>query len=123
MECRKSSLAMLVCTLVCLLVFVACAAMVDVTGNWALTVDLGGQGGDATFELEEEDGKITGTYSGALGAADVTGTASGDEVEFSFDTDAGKVSYKGTISDDAMEGTCDYGSQLGSGTFAGTRSE
>lgn len=95
-----------------------------VDGTWVLTVALGdGQGGDATFELkEEEGGKLTGTYSGALGQADVTGTVSGNEVEFSFDSQAGKISYKGTVDGDSMEGTCSYG-QLGNGTFKGKRSE
>ena len=104
------------------LLFVAGAALGDVSGKWVLSVDLGGQGGDATFELKEEDGKITGTYSGAVGQAEVTGTVGGDQVEFAFDSDAGKVSYKGKVGGDSMEGTCSYG-QLGEGTFKGTRSE
>ena len=94
-----------------------------VNGTWVLTVDLGGQGGDATFELEEkEEGKLTGTYSGALGQADVSGTVNGSEVELSFDSDAGKVTYKGTVEGDTMEGTCTYG-QLGEGTFKGSKKE
>ncbi|MDX1383713.1 MAG: hypothetical protein R3190_08730 [Thermoanaerobaculia bacterium] len=93
-----------------------------VNGTWVLDVDLGGQGGQATFELEEtEPGKLTGTYNGAVGTAEVTGTVSGNEVSFSFESDqAGKVSYKGKVDGDAMEGTCEYGA-LGSGTFKGQR--
>ena len=93
-----------------------------VNGTWVLTVDLGGQGGDATFQLEEKEaGKLTGTYTGAVGSAEVTGTVNGNEVEFSFTADqVGKVSYKGTVDGDSMSGTCSYG-QLGEGTFQGKR--
>jgi hypothetical protein len=98
------------------------AAAHHVNGTWVLTVDLGGQGGDATFELEEtEAGKLTGTYSGAVGSADVTGTVEGAKVTFSFDSpQAGKITYTGTVDGDSMEGTCEYG-QLGTGTFKGSR--
>jgi hypothetical protein len=100
------------------------AAFADhhVTGKWVIDVKLGdGQGGQATLDLKEEGGKITGTYSGALGSVPVTGTASGDQVEIKLESDAGTVSYKGKVSGDTMEGTCSYG-QLGDGTFTGKRS-
>ena len=96
-----------------------------VNGTWVLAVDLGGgQGGDATFKLEEsEPGKLTGTYSGALGSEDVTGTVDGNKVAFSFSSgQAGQVSYEGTVDGNSMSGTCTYG-DLGSGTFAGKRQE
>lgn len=108
---------------VCLLLLAGGVALAesDVTGKWLLTVSLGdGQGGDATFDLKQEGEKITGTYSGAVGEAEVTGMVKGDEVEFSFESQAGKVSYKGKVSGETMEGTCDYG-QFGSGTFKGEK--
>jgi hypothetical protein len=93
-----------------------------VAGKWVLDVKLGdGQGGQATLDLKEEGGKVTGTYSGALGNVPLTGTVNGDEVEVSFDSDAGKVSYKGKVSGDTMQGTCSYG-QLGEGTFTAKKS-
>lgn len=94
-----------------------------VNGTWSMDVDLGGQqGGTATFELEEgEGGTLTGTYSGALGNAAVSGTVNGMEVEFSFDSQAGKVTYKGTVSGNSMQGSCNYG-MVGEGTFEGTKS-
>ncbi len=93
-------------------------------GTWLLNVSLGGQqGGTATIELMEgEDGALTGSYSGALGNESLTGTVNGSEVEFSFDSQAGTITYKGTVSGgNKMEGTCAYG-QLGDGTFEGTKS-
>ena len=92
-----------------------------VNGTWTLTVDLGGQGGEATFELEEKkEGKLSGTYSGAAGEAEVSGTVSGNEVEFTFDSQFGSVTYKGTVDGDKMSGTCSYG-DIGEGTFEGSK--
>ncbi len=92
-------------------------------GTWSLDVDIGGQGGTVAIELMEgEGGALTGTYTGTLGTESVMGTVKGSEVEFSFDSQAGKITYKGTVSGNKMEGTCDYG-QVGSGTFAGMKSE
>ncbi|HVS14919.1 MAG TPA: hypothetical protein VMV46_13400 [Thermoanaerobaculia bacterium] len=100
---------------------VAGAAAAAVTGTWELTVSLGGgQGGTATFELQEADGQITGTYRGQLGDAPVTGTANGNEISFSFESQAGKVTYEGTVDGDTMKGKCTYG-QLGEGTFEGKK--
>jgi hypothetical protein len=108
---------------VALLSLVTVAALADhhLTGKWVIDVKLGdGQGGQAALDLKEEAGKIAGTYTGALGSVPVTGTATGDQFEISLDSDAGKVSYKGKVSGDTMEGTCSYG-QLGEGTFTGKR--
>jgi hypothetical protein len=107
-----------------LLVVSSVTAFADhhLTGKWVIDVKLGdGQGGQATLDLKEEAGKITGTYSGALGSVPVTGTASGDQFDIKLESDAGSVTYKGKVSGDTMEGTCSYG-QLGEGTFTGKRS-
>ncbi len=105
-----------------LLIATAAFAAHHVNGTWQLTVTLGdGQGGEATFKLEESaGGELSGSYSGALGDADVSGTVSGKNVEFGFDSQAGKVTYKGTVSGDMMEGSCSYG-ELGEGTFKGSK--
>jgi Icc-related predicted phosphoesterase len=50
----------------------------------------------------------------------VIGTVEGDKISFSFDSQAGKVSYEGTVDGDTMKGTCTYG-QLGEGTFEGKK--
>ncbi len=97
--------------------------MKELNGTWSLNVTLPSQGGTATIELMEgEGGALTGKYVGALGNATLTGTVKGSEVEFSFDSQAGKITYKGTVSGDKLEGTCSYG-QLGDGTFEGMKSE
>ena len=95
----------------------------DVTGTWVLSVDLGpAGGGDATFVLEQEGTTITGTYSGAVGEGlAVSGTVEDGMVRFSFDSEAGQITYEGTIEGTTMTGTCIYG-QLGDGTFEGSKS-
>ncbi len=92
-------------------------------GTWKMNVAIGGQqGGTATFVLTEgEGGTLSGTYSGALGTENIKGTVKGSEIEFSFDSQAGKISYKGTVSGTTIKGSCSYG-QLGAGTFEGEKS-
>ena len=98
------------------------AAAQSVAGTWVLDVSLAAGSGQATFELEVEGSAITGTYVGILGEQEVTGTVSGNTVQFGFESpDAGEVAFEGTVDGNTMEGTCQYG-QLGSGTFSGTKS-
>ncbi len=95
----------------------------DVTGTWILSVDLGAQGGDATFVLMQEGTEITGTYTGATGEGiEVKGTAEDGVIKFSFLSDlAGEVSFEGAMEGTTMKGTCNYG-DLGEGTFEGSKS-
>jgi len=87
-------------------------------------VDLGGQGGSPTFVLKQDGEKLTGTYSGALGDAPLTGTVKGDKISFDFEVQGAAIRYEGTVNSSAtvIEGTCDYGGQA-SGTFKATRAE
>ena len=89
-------------------------------GTWDLEVNITGQqSGTARFELKEgEGGALSGTYTGVIGTAQVTGTVSGADVEFSFDSQVGKVTYKGKFADGKLTGTCNYGA-VGEGTFQG----
>jgi hypothetical protein len=101
----------------------ALAGAHHLNGTWLLSVTLGdGQGGEATVVLEEKEaGKLTGSYTGALGNAAVAGTVEGNAVTFWFDSEAaGRITYRGTAAGETMEGTCSYG-QLGDGTFKGRK--
>ena len=84
----------------------------------ALTEIVDAGNGVATFNFKQTGEALSGTYSGTLGQAQVTGTIKGDQAEWTFENDqVGKVSYKGTL--DAagkMKGSVVYG-QLGAGTF------
>ena len=106
----------------CLITSIAIAGH-HLNGTWKFNVTIAGQGsGDATFVLMEGDGgALTGTYTGAIGTAEINGQVKGAEIEFSFDSQAGKVSYKGTVTGNKITGKCNYG-MLGEGTFEGEKS-
>ena len=92
----------------------------DVSGTWKVDVVLDAGSGTATFVFKQDGEKLTGTYKGVLGEADVTGTVKGDKIEFSFSGQGVDAHYEGKVADDTMEGTCEYG-QIGSGTFKGKK--
>lgn len=90
----------------------------DLTGTWAASVVLDAGSGIATFNFKQNGEALSGTYSGTLGEAQVTGTVKGDQAEWSFDSgQAGKITYKGVLDGAGkMKGSVVYG-QLGAGTF------
>ena len=90
----------------------------DVTGTWSANVVLDAGNGTATFVLKQMGDLLSGTYSGVLGEAKVTGTVKGDQVEWSFQSDqAGKIVYTGMLDGTSrIKGSCEYGA-LGKGTF------
>lgn len=112
--------------LVLTLALPASAQEVDVTGTWVFDVTTNQGGGTPTVTLEQDGGSLTGHYSSAnLGEADLTGSLSGADLRFTFDTNLQgqtlTVTYEATVQDsDTMEGTIDIGG-FAQGTFTGTR--
>ena len=98
----------------------ATAAQVDVTGTWDFVVELDIGGGEPVFVFEQEGEALTGAYQGTFGTADVTGTVTGNRIEFRFGGEAAQAVYVGTIDGDTMQGTCDYGG-VGEGTWKAKR--
>ena len=94
----------------------------NISGTWEAKFDFQGQGGTATFVFHQDGEKLTGTYSGAHGEADVTGTVVGRVIEFQCETPDVLIRYHGRLSDDGakIEGTYDYSGQT-IGTFVATR--
>jgi hypothetical protein len=89
----------------------------DLTGTWSADVVLDAGNGTATFKLTQMGDTLSGTYTGVLGDAKVTGTVNGNQVQWSFQSDqAGKIVYTGTLDGAKIKGTCEYGA-LGKGTF------
>lgn len=99
---------------------VAGVAQADVTGTWNVVVELDIGGGEPVFVFEQEGETLTGTYQGTFGAADVTGTVTGNQIEFRFGGDGAEAVYVGTLDGDTMRGTCDYGG-VGEGTWEANR--
>ncbi len=112
--------------LVVLVLFPLSAALAaDISGKWVLAVDLSAGSGNPKFEFKQEGEKLTGTYSGVLGKADVAGTVNGSRVEFHFKAEYGgdtvAVVYSGTIENATkMKGTVKYG-DVGEGTWTGEK--
>jgi hypothetical protein len=102
---------------------VLCAA--DITGAWDFAVETAQGSGNPAFTFKQEGEKLTGTYSGLFGKADVTGTVKGDAVEFTFDVSmdgqTAKMRYKGKVeSPGKMKGEVTLG-DLASGTWTATK--
>ena len=73
--------------------------------------------------IRDRDGKITGTYAGAFGEAELMGTIEGNVVNFTFDAaDAGTATYSGVIDGNTITGECEYGA-AGAGIFEGTKQD
>jgi hypothetical protein len=120
-QCYTPGMRMLIASIVVAFVlgsvgFTALGA--DVSGNWSAAVTLDAGSGTAKFTFKQTGDKLTGTYTGQVGTANITGTVKGSDVEWSFDSEqAGKISYKGTLGEDGkITGTVQYG-QLGGGKF------
>jgi hypothetical protein len=99
---------------------------VDISGAWGLQIEIGGNTtGTPTVTFKQDGEKLTGTYSSpVLGEHQITGSIKGNAFTFgfdaSFDGNAVKVTYKGTVDKDAMKGDVSYG-DLGGGTFTGKK--
>jgi hypothetical protein len=108
-------------TIALLILSAALSFAADISGKWTFNVVLDAGSGSPTFEFKQDGEKLTGTYHGQFGDANLTGTVKGDKVEFSFGTDEASAKYSGTLDGATkIKGTCAYG-QAGNGTFTGTK--
>ena len=94
-----------------LLLLAAGMQAADLSGKWS--GDVPGRGGDttpATFNLQVDGKKLTGSMTGPQGELPLMeGKVSGSQVSFSTTIDAGgnsiKILYKGTLSGDQLKMT------------------
>ena len=108
-----------------LLLIAAAALAADVSGAWDFTVETQAGAGNPTFVFKQDGEKLTGTYTGLLGKAEVTGTVKGDKIEFQFEASYEgqkfKIRYSGTIeSPTRMKGTAEF-ADMGSATWTATK--
>lgn len=115
---RRLSLGLL------LIAATALFAATDVTGKWTAAVETDAGSGAPKFTFKQTGTALTGTYSGQLGDAPLTGTVTGDDIEFAFKAspqgESVTVKYKGKVTGDKMKGTVDLGG-MATGTFTATR--
>ena len=93
----------------------------DVAGTWNIAIDIGGTTATPSVTFKQDGENLTGTYSSQmLGEQKVTGTIKGNAITFeftaSFDGNAVKVTYSGTVDKTTMKGKVTFG-DMGEGTF------
>lgn len=100
------------------------AQATNVTGEWAFDVTTDQGGGTPTLVFKQDGEKLTGKYTGTLGAADLTGTVKGNAIHFTFTVDVqgqqAPVTYDGTVEKNTMKGTLNIAGAI-NGTFTGTK--
>lgn len=99
-------------------------AAADMTGKWSVTVETEMGSGTPSFDLVEDGGKLSGTYTGQMGSAPVTGTVDGESFTLVINVDAQgqsmAITYSGAVKGDAIEGKLDFAG-MGGGTFKGSK--
>jgi hypothetical protein len=111
---------------VCVFLLISMAALAhDISGKWTFVVETQLGSGSPTFVFKQTGEKLTGTYNGTFGTAELTGKVTGDEIEFSFDAEIenqkSKIVYKGKIgADGKMTGSVEFAG-IGSGTWTGSK--
>jgi len=104
---------------------VAAQSDVNVTGEWAFTVETPQGSGTPTFTFKQEGEKLTGNYKGQFGEAPLTGTVKGGEIKFTIKISAQgqelTITYTGKVeSKDSMKGTAVLG-EIGEATWTAKR--
>ena len=88
---------------------------VDVTGQWAMALDMSMGQSEPMVDLKQDGTKLTGTYTGRYGAFPLTGTLNGRHVEFVFtmnpDNEPVAMSFSGDVGSDGetMKGEATLG--------------
>ncbi len=93
---------------------------VNVTGTWNLTVETDAGSGTPAFVLKQDGEKITGTYTGQLGEAPLTGTIKGNVIHIEFSVQGNLITYDGKASSTEMDGKVNL-AEMATGTFKGKK--
>jgi hypothetical protein len=100
--------------------FSASAQATDISGKWNMKVETSAGSGTPVFVLKQTGETITGTYSGQLGEAPVTGTFKDKAIKLEFKAGEYNVIYTGTVDGNTMTGKLTIG-EVADGTFTGTK--
>jgi len=96
----------------------------NVSGEWSFTVTTDQGSGNPAITFKQDGEKLTGSYQGQLGAAELTGTVKGTAIRFTFTLDVqgqqAPVTYEGTVEKNTMKGKMDIAGMV-NGTFTATK--
>ena len=96
---------------------------VDLTGKWRMSLNM--EMGRATplLELRQNEGKLSGTYTGRYGSSPVSGEVDGRTVKFAVGMETTTLQFRGEVKDDGtLAGTADFG-DMGSVTWTAAREQ
>ena len=85
-----------------------------------MKVETSAGSGTPVFVLKQAGETITGTYTGQLGEAAVTGTLKEKAIKLEFKVGEYNVVYTGTVEGNTMKGKLTIG-DAAEGTFTGTK--
>jgi len=103
-------------------------AAVNVTGKWAVTLEMSMGSATPGLELKQDGEKVTGTYTGRYGSFPLEGTLKGRAIAFSFTMSAEgqsvTMTYAGEVAADAlsMKGTASLG-EMGDATWSAKKQQ
>jgi hypothetical protein len=95
---------------------------INVSGEWAITVNTDGGPIPATLVLKQEGEKVTGSIRSEQGELQLEGTMKEKTLSFSFvypapDGSNLTITMSGTVEGDEIKGTADFGG-MGSGDWS-----
>ena len=103
------------------LTFSGCAgSKAKMDGTWNLTVETPSGSGTPVFKINEEGGKLSGTYQGAFGESPITGEVKDKDFVIKFTSSGLPMTYTGKLDGNKMKGKVDFGG-MGEGTFEGQK--
>jgi hypothetical protein len=104
----------------CLMIFL-CALVsatdtpVNVAGTWNVSAKTGRRGANQTIVLQQDGGKITGTFKGPRQSGTIDGTVTGNAITFHV-TAGIPLDYTGTVDGETMKGTLNGDGKTGDWT-------
>lgn len=82
----------------------AAGAPANVAGTWNFKVSGDAGTADQTIVIQQDGGKITGTFKGPRQSGTINGTVDGNAIKFKV-TARASMDYVGTVDGDTMKGT------------------
>ncbi|HUG01524.1 MAG TPA: hypothetical protein VML95_06640 [Longimicrobiales bacterium] len=98
-------------------------ANADLTGKWRMSLNMDVGRATPLLELRQNEGKLSGTYTGRYGSSPVSGEVDGRTVTFAVGMETTTLQFRGEVQDDGtLAGTADFG-DMGAVTWTAAREQ